>query len=280
MSWRSRRRPIRSAIVQSIRLLLDRSDDVVEALCHSIGNLILKECLPSGDSPLARKSCARWQRLQAPDLGLQELLCLEPGAWGLEPEAQATLFGSGYRRVRDLRARASRSTRPAASTARSKPCWAGSIASAVLAPYLSAIFRWGASESTYSTSEAPSARAFRRRRVQCCRERIRTRAPGQAARSARQGRDRQLTDTGKDRRRQLSFQLPRSRSQVTRLLTHRTTVDKLAGSRHNGPTHTATRYRHVFRFHPVCCLHQRGTSTLRMRPQWLSRRLRALCLMQ
>src|SRR3990172_10673063 len=31
----------------------------------------------SARSPLATKSCARWQRLQAPDLGLQELLGLE-----------------------------------------------------------------------------------------------------------------------------------------------------------------------------------------------------------
>jgi hypothetical protein len=36
-------------------------------------------------SPLAGKSCAGWQRLQAPDPRLQELLFLKPGVWSLEP---------------------------------------------------------------------------------------------------------------------------------------------------------------------------------------------------
>ena len=35
--------------------------------------------------PLATKPCARWQGLQASDLGLQELLDLEPGVWSLQP---------------------------------------------------------------------------------------------------------------------------------------------------------------------------------------------------
>jgi hypothetical protein len=42
------------------------------------------------DSPLAAKSYARWQRLQASDLGLQvKPGFLEPGVWSLKPWATA-----------------------------------------------------------------------------------------------------------------------------------------------------------------------------------------------
>jgi predicted nuclease of restriction endonuclease-like (RecB) superfamily len=67
------------------------------------------------NSPLARKSCAGWQRLQAPDPGLQELLCLESGAWSLKPPA--ALLGSGCGRLRTSKAARKTGARKAAITA-------------------------------------------------------------------------------------------------------------------------------------------------------------------